>query len=433
MKIKNSTFYKRHELELEKYLNQKKSLHISNLSSKNKINLNSIDNIFLDLEDIGNLQKLDIVKKYERIVFTDVIENHYDLNNLLTSALNLLNEDGKLIISSLNYKYSIIFKMFEFFNLKDSNKNYSYINPKKIDQVTSGIGLSYQKYYSKQIFPFKFFGLGNYLNSILESIFFYFNLGIKTYMVFKPTERSVEKFSKSVIVPAKNEAGNLEELIDRIPDFENLEIIFSYGKSDDNTLEVMKNIMKLNNKYNFKLVKQSKNGKANAVWEALDVVENDLIAILDADISVDPETLIDFFEIIENNRADFVNGTRLIYQMEKNSMRFLNKIGNRFFQFFIGKIINEQLTDSLCGTKVFKRSFISDLKLWQSEFNVTDPFGDFDLIFSAAYTGQKILELPINYRERKYGKTQISRFRDGLKLFVYLFMSFIVFNTSRNE
>ena len=131
MKIKNSTFYKRHELELEKYLNQKKSLHISNLSSKNKINLNSIDNIFLDLEDIGNLQKLDIVKKYERIVFTDVIENHYDLNNLLTSALNLLNEDGKLIISSLNYKYSIIFKMFEFFNLKDSNKNYSYINPKK--------------------------------------------------------------------------------------------------------------------------------------------------------------------------------------------------------------------------------------------------------------------------------------------------------------
>ena len=128
-----------------------------------------------------------------------------------------------------------------------------------------------------------------------------------------------------------------------------------------------------------------------------------------------------------------MNGTRLIYQMEKKSMRFLNKLGNRFFQFFIGKLINEKLTDSLCGTKVFKKSFLPDLKFWQSEFLVKDPFGDFDMIFSAAYSGQKIIELPINYRERKYGKTQISRFRDGFKLFFYLFMSFIFFNTSRND
>ena len=251
-------------------------------------------------------------------------------------------------------------------------------------------------------------------------------------MIFNSKNKLNQFKSKSIIIPAKNESGNLMELVERIPKFENTEIIFSYGVSKDNTLEVMKNIIKDNDNFTFKLVEQTKSGKANAVWEALDVSSNDMIAILDADISVEPETLKDFFEIIEQNRSDFVNGTRLIYEMDENSMRFLNKIGNRFFQFFIGKIIKEPLTDSLCGTKVFKKSFIKDLIQWQKLLPTNDPFGDFDLLFAAAYSGQKIVELPIHYKERRYGSTQISRFRDGLKLFSYLVTSFIFFNTSRN-
>ena len=112
-------------------------------------------------------------------------------------------------------------------------------------------------------------------------------------------------------------------------------------------------------------------------------------------------------------------------------MRLINKLGNRVFQYLIGKIINENLTDSLCGTKVFKKDLIKKIFWWQENFNLKDPFGDFDLIFAASYTGQKILEYPIHYRTRKYGTTQISRFRDGFKLVKYLSKSFIVFNSSR--
>ena len=193
----------------------------------------------------------------------------------------------------------------------------------------------------------------------------------------------------------------------------------------------MNEISNMFSNFLFKVVIQSQTGKANAVWEALEVVENEVISILDSDISVDPETLADFFQIIEKNSADFVNGTRLVYEMDKKSMRFLNKLGNRFFQFFISKIINEPLTDSLCGTKVFKKSNLDDLYRWQKIFNVKDPFGDFDMIFSAAYSGQKIVELPISYKERRYGTTQISRFKDGYKLLIYLLASFRIFNTSR--
>lgn len=433
MKLSNKIFYLRHDLELKKYMNNRSSLHIVNSRSSNKIVDHSDNVLYLDLNNDNNLENLKTKARYERIILTDVVENHQDLYSLLIIVQKLLENDGKLILSSLNTKYFFITKIFEKIKLKDSYNMNSYINIKKVNRISNGVGLEYQKYYTKQIFPFKLLYFGNILNKFLETLLFRFNLGIKSYMVFRPISQEKEHKSKSIIIPAKNEEGNLQELISRIPNFENTEIIFSYGKSNDDTLNVMRKIITNNKNFKFKLVKQTKTGKANAVWEALSHVENDLIAILDADISVEPELLTDFFEIIENNRSDFVNGTRLIYEMEKNSMRFLNKIGNRFFQFFISRIINESLTDSLCGTKVFKKTNLKDLYFWQKHTNLRDPFGDFDLLFSAAFMGQKIVELPVNYKERKYGQTQISRFRDGFKLLKYLLSSFIVFNTSRND
>ena len=167
--------------------------------------------------------------------------------------------------------------------------------------------------------------------------------------------------------------------------------------------------------------------------EAFKETSNDLIAILDSDISVEPETLIDFFEIIENRNADFVNGTRFVYKMEEGAMRKLNNVGNIFFQFIISIVISNKLTDSLCGTKVFKRELIQNLYKWQKLLKISDPFGDFDLIFSAAYSGNKIVEYPVHYKSRVYGSTQISRFRDGFKLLIYFINSLLVFKTSNNE
>ena len=431
IKISNKTFYDRHRKEIEKYLINKKSLHIINKNSRNKIVNQNTKKIFFDLDNVNELSEIKFKEKFDRILITDIIENYDDLFGFLDKITQLLTDDGKLIISSINSKYYLIIKILEVFGLKDKERNKSYIHLKKIKNITNGLNLEYQKYYTKQFVPFKFFLFGDFLNKILEILFFRFHLGIKTYMIFRPVNRDFKNLSKSIIIPAKNEEGNLKELVSRIPKFDNTEIIFTYGESQDKTLEVIKEISKFNENFNFKVVIQSSTGKANAVWEALEEVENEVIAILDADISVEPEILTDFFKIIEKNSADFVNGTRLVYEMEQKSMRFFNKIGNKFFQFFISKLINEQLTDSLCGTKVFKKSYLEDLYNWQNYLKIKDPFGDFDLIFSAAYSGQKIVELPVNYKERRYGTTQISRFRDGYKLLIYLIVSFRIFNTSR--
>tara|TARA_B100000900_G_scaffold71808_1_gene57129 strand:+ start:10803 stop:12119 length:1317 start_codon:yes stop_codon:yes gene_type:complete len=430
-KISNKPFYQNHNLELERYQKFENTLHIVNKKSFTKINDNESDIVPIDFNTDMLSPIEEISKKYDVILLTDIIEDSYDIYEFLKIVKVKLNPSGKLIISSVNTRWRFFTKFFELIKLKDSTSKDSYIHQDKIKNVANGIGLEYIYSTSRQFFPFKLFGIGTLLNILFELIFFKFKFGIKTYTIFRNVSKERENYTKTIIIPAKNEEGNLPTLFSRIPNKENYEIVFSIGTSLDNTEFVAKKIKEENKDIDIKVINQTKTGKANAVWEAIDVSNGELIAILDADISVDPETMPYFFEIIELNNADFVNGTRLIYEMEKGSMRFINKLGNRAFQLIVGILTNVDLTDSLCGTKVFKRKLVNKIFWWQNSFSMNDPFGDFDLLFSAAFTGDKIIEYPIHYRTRTYGKTQISRFKDGFKLIVYLIKSFLVFNTSR--
>jgi len=189
LKISNKTFYYLHKQEIEKYLENKNSLHILNVSSKNKLISTKNQKIFLDPSTSNNVPILEKNKKYERIIITDILENHDDMYTFLSEVTNALTDDGKLVISSINSKYSLFFKVFELLKIKDSNKNNSYIHLKKIQNITNGVGLEYQKYYTKQFLPFKFFYIGNIINKVLEILFSPFNLGIKTYMIFRPLNR----------------------------------------------------------------------------------------------------------------------------------------------------------------------------------------------------------------------------------------------------
>jgi hypothetical protein len=288
------------------------------------------------------------------------------------------------------------------------------------------------KHYTRQIFPFKLFYIGTFINILLEVIFFRFNLGLKSYFVFvKNSSRDYKLQSKTLLIPAKNEEGNLVELISRIKLEKNTQIIFVIANSKDDTLNKALEIANNNSFFKFDVLEQQSNGKKNAIKEALPYIENELVAILDSDISVDPEELNNFFAIIEKNLADFVNGSRLVYSMEKGAMRLLNNFGNRVFQKFVSFVIKENITDTLCGTKVFKKELVQTIINWDMKNKFKDPFGDFNFIFAASSIGERIVDYPVHYRSRTYGSTQISRFRDGYKLLLNFINSFIRLNASK--
>tara|TARA_B100002019_G_C21274951_1_gene604976 strand:- start:5517 stop:6824 length:1308 start_codon:yes stop_codon:yes gene_type:complete len=433
LKLPRKNFYDNHLQEISKYLQENiVALHIISKSSSIISQIPGTEQLIINEENSSEIVNLeDSAKKYDLIVVTDIFEVSHDIYGFVKSLKKNLKEDGKVLLTSVNPKWNTIFKIFEFMKLKRSSNINSFIHPKKISNVFDSIGFENIRNYNRQIFPFKFFGLGSFVNIIFELTLGVFNLGIKTYFIYQLKERQKLSYTKSIIVPAKNEEGNLEELISRIPSFDNFyEVIISCGPSKDNTYQ---KAIELKNKFsnlNINVFEQTKNGKANAVWEAIEKSTGDVLAILDSDISVDPEELTNFFEIIETRNCDFVNGTRLMYKMEDRAMRSLNKIGNRTFQYLISKLIDVNLSDTLCGTKIFKKANIQNLHRWQNKTKISDPFCDFDLIFSYAYSGGKILEHPVHYRSRKYGNTNISRFRDGWRLILYLINSLLLFKTS---
>ena len=426
--LTNKTYYENHFRILERYTIVGDTLYLSGPNTGFKAqHINS----YLILQNKKLSEQIPQDKKYDTLIFTDYFEAPQDIYSLLLESKNYLKPNSKIIISVVNYKYSYIIKLLEFLKLKKKSSKLSHIHENSLKNIAQATGLEFLYSHTKQIIPFKFFGIMKFLNTLFELLFSKLNFGLIRYFVFKNSViNSENKLKRTVLIPAKNEEGNISILFEKLNKLEIDEVVFSIGKSNDKTEEtILENIDKYKS-LNVICHNQTRNGKANSIWEGLKIVNGDLIAILDSDMSVDPIELENFFSILENNYADFVNGTRLIYPMEKESMRKINLIGNSIFQFVVSYILGVKLSDSLCGTKVFKKDFIDKIYWWQQNFQLYDPFCDFDLLFTAAITGEKIVEYPIHYKSRIYGKTQISRFKDGFKLIIYLIKSIKIFHTS---
>ena len=220
--------------------------------------------------------------------------------------------------------------------------------------------------------------------------------------------------SCSIIVPARNEAGNLPELLDRIPHFgTSQEIILIEGGSTDETRQVADRESKARPQQKIRVLAQKGSGKGSAVREALRACRGELVFILDADLSVDPEALPNFYASITQDDVDFINGDRMTLPMEKGAMRWLNYCGNQCFAYLINLQLGRHLSDTLCGTKVFHRE---DFRTQNDGLPDIDPFGDFSLLLGTRSRHLRIKEVSVTYRARKYGKTNIQRWRDGLRL-----------------
>jgi glycosyltransferase involved in cell wall biosynthesis len=259
--------------------------------------------------------------------------------------------------------------------------------------------------------------------------------GITTITVARPINHQTStinhKYSVSIIIPARNEEGNIPKIIPSIPKFgKSQEIVFVEGNSQDDTWERIKieelrfkNAAKhksliINHKSLFvRAYKQKGKGKADAVKLGFEKATGDILMIYDADRTVNASDLSKFYSALANGSSKFINGSRLVYPMEKDAMQALNKIGNKFFGSLFTWILGTRFKDTLCGTKALFRSDFVKYKKDYNRYLKTDPFGDFALIFTAIKNNLKVIEIPVRYKERVYGSTNINRFRHGLLLF----------------
>ena len=231
----------------------------------------------------------------------------------------------------------------------------------------------------------------------------------------------------SVVVPARNESGNISEIFERTPEMgRGTELVFVEGHSTDDTFDAIEREMARDPERPVQLLRQSGKGKGDAVRLGFARARGDVLMILDADMTVAPEDLPRFLEALLSNKGEFVNGVRLVYPMQKQAMRFFNLLGNKFFSLAFSWLLGQSIKDTLCGTKALWARDYQRIAAQRSYFGDFDPFGDFDLLFGAARLNLKIVDMPIRYRERTYGTTNISRWRHG-----WLLLRMVVFAARR--
>ena len=268
-------------------------------------------------------------------------------------------------------------------------------------------------------------GLGPLINRFVGTLPIIRRLCLRHYIVARPFERREDwKPSVSILIPCRNEKGNIEAAIKRMPRFaDDMEILYVEGRSSDGTFKECDRVRNAyEGEWKIRIAQQDGKGKGDAVRKGFEMATKDILMILDADLTVAPEDLPKFYQAIAEGTGEFINGTRLVYPMERGAMRFLNYWANRAFALIFSFLLNQRFTATLCGTKVLSKKHYEDIAAGRPYFGEFDPFGDYDLIFGAAKLNLKITEVPIRYADRTYGEPQISRFRDG-----FLLMRMVIF------
>ena len=372
-------------------------------------------NQFPNLQFIhGDMEELKINQTFDYIILSDLVSNLWDIQKVIQNLKHVTTNKTRIIISFYNYLWEPVLKFGESLGLKKKQPIQNWLSLSDIENLLELEGFQIIKTEKKLLFP-KFIPIINFIfNKIFGNLPFINKLCLINFVVARTVSNPPKDYSVSIIIPARNEKGNIENAVKRLPAFGlSQEIIFVEGNSSDQTYEEM---ITIKNKYtdkNIKVIKQSGKGKGNAVREGFDIATGDIFMILDADLTTPPEDLPKFYFAIRNNHGEFINGCRLVYPMEKQAMRTLNLIANKFFGVYFTYLLGQRLKDTLCGTKVLTKDDYLKIVANRKYFGDFDPFGDFDLLFGAAKLNLKITEIIVRYKDREYGSTQISRFKHG--------------------
>ncbi|MCL4710562.1 MAG: glycosyltransferase [Pseudorhodoplanes sp.] len=356
---------------------------------------------------------------FDYIVMSDTIGMLDDIEIALSRLHALCTPDTRVIIAYYSQLWEPALRLAERLGLKMPQPPVNYLSTTDFLNILELADFEPVKIEYRQLIPRNLFGLGRLINRFVAPIPGLRRLCLRNYLVLRslkaarPAERSV-----SVIVPCRNERGNIEAAVTRLPAFgSHQEIVFVEGNSNDGTHEECLRVQKAYAAtHKIKVLQQDGKGKGDAVRKAFAHAEGDILMILDADLTMPPEALPKFYAALVNGKGEMVNGSRLVYPMEDAAMRPLNFIANRFFASVFSYLVNQRFTDTLCGTKALSRHHYDAIAAGRDYFGDFDPFGDFDLIFGAAKQNLKIIEVPIHYGARTYGETNISRFRDGFLL-----------------
>jgi len=375
---------------------------------------------------VMDAQDMKLEEKFDVVIMSNLIGSLTDVEEALREVHKVCHTGTRLILTSYNFFWEPLSHFAEFIGLKKKQPAQNWLSKKDCFNLLYLAGFEVFRLNRNVLIPIYIPIISWLFNDILSKLPIINALSLNQFIFarLQPGMQKRKEATVSIVIPARNESGNIESAILRMPEFgSHQEIIYVEGNSTDDTWIKIQEIKgKYDVTHDIKIFQQEGRGKADAVRKGYSNASGDILMILDADLTMPPEDLPKFYEALVSGKGDFINGSRLVYPMEKNAMRFLNILGNKFFSMAFSWLLDQPVKDTLCGTKVMYRSDYEKLVSNRVFFGDFDPFGDFDLLFGAYKLNLKIIDLPVRYQERVYGDTNISRFKHGmilLKMWLY--------------
>ncbi|HYN85331.1 MAG TPA: glycosyltransferase [Pyrinomonadaceae bacterium] len=357
-------------------------------------------------------------RKFDYIILSDVVNDLWDAQRVFEQLRRLATPRTRLVLNFYNRLWELPLAAARRAGLARPNLAQNWFTVEDLTGLLSLAGFEVIRHRAEILLPLRLPPVSTVANRYLAKLWPLSLLALTHFVVARPeAEAARERPVVSVVIPARNEAGNVANIFARVPELgAGTEMVFVEGGSKDDTFEAIEREMAAHPERRAKLLRQTGRGKGDAVRLGFREASGDVLMILDSDLTVPPEDLPRFLEVLATGKADFVNGSRLVYPMEGEAMRFANLVGNKFFSLAFSWLLGQPVKDTLCGTKVLWREDYERIAEGRHYFGDFDPFGDFDLLFGASKLGLKILDLPVRYRDRTYGETNINRWSHGVLL-----------------
>jgi len=371
--------------------------------------------------------RINIREIFDVIILSDLINDLWDVQTVFNKIKKICSPKTRVIINFYNRFWQIPLQITEKMRLSQPKLEQNWLTPNDVRNLLYLSDFEVIRNWEEILFPINVPLISSLFNKLLVKLWPFNQFALTNFFVARlcPRETFVKKrTSISVIVPARNERGNISKLFHSMPRMgSSTELIFVEGNSVDGTYRAIQSEISKHPEWKCKLFHQKGTGKGDAVRLGISKASGDVICILDADLTVPPEDLPRFVEALVSGKGELINGVRLVYPMEEKAMRLFNLVGNKIFNVVFSWMLNQPIKDTLCGTKVLYRNAYEQIAKNRSYFGEFDPFGDFDLLFGATKLNLKILDMPIRYRDRIYGTTNIQRWKHGIMLVHMVFFA----------
>ncbi len=365
-----------------------------------------------DVHDLADLEGT-----FDAVVLSDLANDVWDVQGVLEQVRRLSGRHTRIVINSYSHLWEGPLSAAAALRLTKPNLPQNWLTRADLTNLLHLTGFDVVREWAEVLWPLRTPLLGGVCNRLLVRLWPFRSLALARFIVARLSpapDPAPAPPRVSVVVPARNEAGNVEAILDRTPDMgAGTELVFVEGHSSDDTYAAIERALAARPGRRCKLLRQAGKGKGDAVRLGFAEASGDIVMVLDADLTVPPEDLPRFYGALVEGRGEFINGVRLVYPMEHQAMQFANLLGNKFFSAAFSWLLGQPVKDTLCGTKALWRRDYLAIAANRAHFGEFDPFGDFDLLFGAARLNLKIADLPVRYRERTYGTTNIRRWRHG--------------------